>query len=152
MRAIYLGEVLPIPSGTPVDVALDSESLTIAHAGQSLSLPADALRVHVEKRLTFDPGKRRQGTILFGALSMAERRGEPTLQDVAHIETPSGPLILVMENVQAFVDGFTPSRQQTTARAVPTIRGRPVRRVIAFAILVLVALIIALISARPNPH
>lgn len=151
MRAIYLGDVLPIPSGTAVDVALDSESLTITHAGQSTSLPADAVRMRVEKRLTFDPSKRRQGPILFGALSMAERRGEPTLQDVAHIDTPNGPLILVMENVQAFVDGFTPSRQQLTARAVP-IRGRPVRRVIAIAILVLVALIIALISARPNPH
>lgn len=151
MQATYLGDVLPIPSVSPVEVTVDSDSLTITHAGQPVTLPRDEVRVHVEKRLTFDPRKRRQGPAFFGALTMAERRGEPTMQEVAHIDTPRGPVILAMENVHAFVAAFTDSRQAATARAVP-IRGRPVRRVIAVAILVLIALIIAVIIARPNPH
>jgi hypothetical protein len=42
-------------------------------------------------------------------------------------------------------------RHATTA-SVDSIRDRPLRRLIAIAILVLVALIIAVISARPNLH
>ncbi len=151
MQAAYLGDALPLPAGSPVEVTIEGGSITITHAGHPITLPAGGLRARAEKRLMFDPHKRRQGPAFFGALSMAERRGEPTLRDVARIDTPSGPVILAMENVQGFVETFTASRQPPVARAVP-IRNHPMRRVIAVAILVLVALIIAVISARPNPH
>lgn len=151
MQAAYLGDALPIPSGSQVELAVDASVVTITHAGHPFTLPKDELTVRVEKRLYFDPRKRRRGPSFYGALSMVERRGEPTLVDVAHIDTATGPVILAMENVQGFIASVTASRPPAIARALP-MRDRPVRRVIAIAILVLVALIIAVISARPNPH
>src|SRR5207245_3759875 len=87
----------------------------------------------------------------FGRLSIAERRGEPVLMDVARLDTAAGPVILAMEDAKSFVETFTMPRPAITA-SVDSIRDRPLRRLIAIAILVLVALIIAVISARPNLH
>jgi hypothetical protein len=151
MRATYLGDALPIPSGSPVEVVVDATTVTITHAGHPLTLDRGRLSARVDKRLTFDRRTRRPGPNFFGALSVAERRGQPTMVSVAHIDTPDGPVILAMENVQSFVETFTEPRQATAARAGP-IRDRPIRRLIAIAILVLVALIIAVISTRPNLH
>lgn len=151
MQAIYLGDALPLPARSPVEVDVDGDVLTITHAGHPLTLRTGDLRARARKRLSFDPRQRRRGPTFFGALSMAERRGQPVLTDVVHLDTPHGPVILAMENVQEFLNAFTASRHETGASVV-SIHDRPLRRVIAIAILVLVALIIAVISARPNPH
>jgi hypothetical protein len=151
MQARYLGDALPIPSGSVVQVVVEAEVVTITHSNQVLTLPRAGLTARIEKRLTFDPRTRRRGPTLFGGLNMAERRGEPSLVDVAHLDTPNGPIILAIENVQSFVETFTHSRQTAIASAVP-LRERRVRQLIAIAILVLVALIIAVISTRPNLH
>ncbi|HYS01570.1 MAG TPA: hypothetical protein VET82_04390 [Candidatus Eisenbacteria bacterium] len=151
MQARYLGDALPFEAGSPVEVDADASTVTITHAGHAVTLARDQLTARVEKRLTFDPSRRRTGPSLFGRLSIAERRGEPVLMDVARVDTPQGPVILAMEDAQAFVKTFTMLRHVTTA-SVDSIRDRPLRRLIAIAILVLVALIIAVISARPNLH
>ena len=151
MQAIYLGDVLPIPVGSPVDVTVDGDALTITYPGHPMVLPRGELQARVVKRLSFDASHRRKGPSFFGALSMSERRGEPVLTDVAHLDTPHGPVILAMENVQEFVNALTASRHETAASVV-SIGDRPLRRLIAIAILVLIALIIAVISTRPNLH
>ncbi len=151
MQASYIGDALPFPAGSLVEVDSDASSVTITHAGHPVTVARDQLTARVEKRLTFDPSRRRSGPAFFGRLSMAERRGEPVLIDVARLDTPHGPVILVMEDVQGFVQTFRMS-QPTTIASVASIRDRPLRRLIAIAILVLVALIIAVISARPNLH
>lgn len=151
MQARYLGDALPIPSGSVVQVVVDADSVTITHANRVVTLPRASLTARVEKRLTFDPRTRRRGPNLFGALNSVDRRGEPSLVDVAHLDTPHGPVILAIENVQSFVETFTRPRQATIVGEVP-LRERRVRQLIAIAILVLVALIIAVISTRPNLH
>jgi hypothetical protein len=151
MQARYLGDALPFPANSPVQVESDANALTITHTGHTVTLVRDQLTARLEKRLTFDPSRRRTGPSLFGRLSIAERRGEPVLMDVAHLDTPHGPVILAMDDAQGFVQTFGTARYATTT-SVDSIRDRPLRRLIAIAILVLVALIIAIISARPNLH
>jgi hypothetical protein len=151
MQARYLGDALPFAAGSPVEVDADASTVTITNAGHAITLTRDQLTARVEKRLTFDPSRRRTGPAFFGRLSIAERRGEPVLMDVARLDTPQGPVILAMDDAQGFVKTFTTLRHATTA-SVDSIRDRPLRRLIAIAILVLVALIIAVISARPNLH
>lgn len=151
MQARYLGDALPFPASSPVEVDSDASTVTITYAGQAVTLARDQLTARLEKRLTFDPSRRRTGPSFFGRLSIAERRGEPVLMDVARLDTAAGPVILAMEEAKSFVETFTMPRHAIPA-SVDSIPDRPLRRLIAIAILVLVALIIAVISARPNLH